>query len=85
MEEMIAKDPSLLEKDSSFFHEQVSSELERQSNQTTKVLVLLLTCFNRAGIYNTIRENVLNTLEEDYYQQRVDKEVHTVTEKVDNK
>jgi hypothetical protein len=31
MEEMITKDPTLIEKDSSFFHDQVVNELERFS------------------------------------------------------
>lgn len=29
MEDMVARNPSLVEKDSSFFHDQVSSELEK--------------------------------------------------------
>lgn len=29
MEDMVARNPSLVEKDSSFFHDQVSAELEK--------------------------------------------------------
>ncbi|CAO3638347.1 unnamed protein product [Mucor fragilis] len=63
MEDMVARNPSLVEKDSSFFHDQVSSELEK------------------AGVYNAVRQDVLTTLKEDYYQQRVDKEIQTVHQK----
>ncbi|CAO3653838.1 unnamed protein product [Mucor hiemalis] len=67
MEEMIAKDPSLVEKESSSFHELVNSELER------------------SGVYDTIRQEALETLKGDYYQQRVDEEVKIVTEKAEEK
>ncbi|GAA5805897.1 hypothetical protein HPULCUR_011423 [Helicostylum pulchrum] len=63
MEDMIANDPTLIEKESSSFHEIVSAELER------------------AGIYNTIRQEALETLKGDYYQTRIDQEVKVVTEK----
>ncbi|KAI8079469.1 hypothetical protein BDF21DRAFT_463532 [Thamnidium elegans] len=63
MEDMIANDPTLIEKESSSFHEIVSAELER------------------AGIYNTIRQEALETLKGDYYQTRIDQEVKIVTEK----
>ncbi|KAI8642222.1 hypothetical protein BD408DRAFT_416999 [Parasitella parasitica] len=63
MEDMIARNPGLVEKDSSFFHEQVSAELEK------------------AGVYNSVRQDILGTLKEDYYQQRVDKEIQLVDQK----
>ncbi|GAA5817176.1 hypothetical protein MFLAVUS_010718 [Mucor flavus] len=63
MEDMIANNPALIEKESSSFHEIVSTELER------------------AGIYNTIRQEALETLKGDYYQTRIDQEVKVVTEK----
>lgn len=65
MEEMIAKDPSLIEKESSSFHELVNAELER------------------SGVYETIRQEALETLKGDYYQKRVDEEVKIVTEKAE--
>lgn len=35
----------------------------------------------RAGVYNTIRQETLETLKGDYYQKRVDDEVKVVTSK----
>lgn len=35
----------------------------------------------RSGIYDAIREEVLVTLKEDYYQERLDKEIEKVKEK----
>ncbi|GAN09679.1 hypothetical protein MAM1_0283c09211 [Mucor ambiguus] len=66
MEDMVARNPSLVEKDSLFFHDQVSVELEK------------------AGVYNAVRQDVLATLKEEYYQQRVDKEIQTVNQKEEN-
>ncbi|CEP09456.1 hypothetical protein [Parasitella parasitica] len=63
MEEMVAQKPGLVEKDSSFFHEQVSAELEK------------------AGVYSSVRQDILGILKEDYYQQRVDKEIQLVNQK----
>lgn len=37
--------------------------------------------FSRAGVYNAVRQDVLATLKEDYYQQRVDKEIQIVNQK----
>ncbi|KAG2209634.1 hypothetical protein INT46_007326 [Mucor plumbeus] len=66
MEDMVARNPALAEKDSSFFHEQVSAELEK------------------AGVYNSVREDIFGTFKEDYYQQRVDKEIQLVNQKEEN-
>ncbi|KAI9487693.1 MAG: complex proteins associated with Set1p component shg1-domain-containing protein [Benjaminiella poitrasii] len=62
MEDMVNKDPNLLEKDSSFFYDQVSAELER------------------SGLYQTIREEILDTLKEDSHQNKIDEEILFVTE-----
>ncbi|KAG2194030.1 hypothetical protein INT47_009921 [Mucor saturninus] len=66
MEDMVARDPSLIEKESSAFYELVSAELER------------------AGIYNTIRQEALETLKGEQYQTRVNDEIKTLSGKTDN-
>lgn len=85
---MIAKDPSLVEKESSSFHESVNAELERYLSARNKrhLQTRLTWLFYRSGVYETIRQEALETLKGDYYQKRVDEEVKIVTEKAeDNK
>ncbi|KAI7905139.1 uncharacterized protein BX663DRAFT_501881 [Cokeromyces recurvatus] len=62
MEDLVHRDPSLLDKDSSFFYDYVSAELER------------------SGIYQTIRQEILDTLKDDSHQKKIDEDIYFVTE-----